>query len=577
MSNFLVSARKYRPDVFDSVVGQPSVTHTLKSAIHSGQVAHAYLFCGPRGVGKTTCARIFAKTLNCFNRTAETEACDNCESCLAVRESRSFNIHELDAASNNSIEDIRMLIEKVRILPQVGKYSIYIIDEVHMLSQSAFNAFLKTLEEPPPHAIFILATTEKHKIIPTILSRCQIFDFHRIKVSDIGQYLKKVADNEHITTEDEALNIIALKADGSMRDALSIFDQVASFSNRNITYKEVIENLNILDYEYYFRLTDFLLQHDVPQCLLLFDEVLNFGFDGLNFISGFSTHLRDLLVCRDPNTARLLEVSDSLGERYRSQASATPADFIVEALEICNQCELGFKVARNQRLHIEITLIRLASLQTEKKKRTDASLKLAVPPIPQATLVSKPPAVSPKDDPAAGRPVDLPKPHSKPIVPAQANISISQALRKMGQSQVNEPDENAMQQQETEVGEPSGELHADEILGLLALFAESIRTDRPRWAGALRGIKIQITGPSTLQIGLSNKAQLDDFNRTLASDMQQYLTGKLKIRLKIEAILQDADEKTYTRLYTPEDKFQYLNNKNSELSRLKQMLNLELE
>ncbi|HEX2395281.1 MAG TPA: DNA polymerase III subunit gamma/tau, partial [Bacteroidales bacterium] len=293
MSNYVVSARKHRPDHFDAVVGQPSVSNTLKNAIRSGQVAHAYLFCGPRGVGKTTCARIYAKTLNCLNRTANTEACNECESCKAFNESRSFNIHELDAASNNSIEDIRSLIEKVRILPQLGKYSIYIIDEVHMLSASAFNAFLKTLEEPPPHAIFILATTEKHKIIPTILSRCQVFDFHRIRLEDIANYLAKVASAENIAFEEEALNVIALKADGAMRDALSIFDQVASFSNRNITYQEVLDNLNVLDYEYYFRMTSFFLEAAADKTLLLFNEILQKGFDGQNFIGGLSSHLRD--------------------------------------------------------------------------------------------------------------------------------------------------------------------------------------------------------------------------------------------------------------------------------------------
>jgi DNA polymerase-3 subunit gamma/tau len=307
MSDFIVSARKYRPSTFMSVVGQHAVTNTLKNAIKTNHIAHAYLFCGPRGVGKTTCARIFAKTLNCLNRTSETEACNECESCKAFNESRSYNIHELDAASNNSVDDIRSLIDKVRIPPQIGKYSIYIIDEVHMLSQTAFNAFLKTLEEPPAHAIFILATTEKHKIIPTILSRCQIFDFHRIRIEDSVQYLEYISRNESVSYEPEALSVIAQKADGGMRDALSIYDQMVSFVGSNLTYKGVIESLNVLDYEYYFRLVDAFLQHDVSSALLLFNEILDKGFDGQNFIGGLSSHLRDLLVCKDPVTLPLLE------------------------------------------------------------------------------------------------------------------------------------------------------------------------------------------------------------------------------------------------------------------------------
>ena len=381
MSNFLVSARKYRPVNFDTVVGQPAISNTLKSAIRSGQVAHAYLFCGPRGVGKTTCARIFAKTLNCFNLSESIEACEQCESCKSFNESRSYNIHELDAASNNSVDDIRSLIDKVRILPQVGKYSIYIIDEVHMLSQSAFNAFLKTLEEPPAHAIFILATTEKHKIIPTILSRCQIFDFNRIRVEDIVGYLSHVAKLEDISYEEEALNVIALKADGAMRDALSIFDQVASFSQKNITYAEVLENLNVLDYEYYFKVTDAFLKQDAAGALVIFDEILQRGFDGQNFIGGLSSHLRDLLVCKDASTVQLLEVSDSLKARYRQQAMVCESDFLFQALVICDQCELTYKSSKNQRLHVEISLIRLCNLQAQKKNLNSEQPALNIPDI----------------------------------------------------------------------------------------------------------------------------------------------------------------------------------------------------
>ena len=327
MENFIVSARKYRPDSFDTVVAQSSITGTLKNAIKKSQLAHAYLFCGPRGIGKTTCARIFAKTINCSNLSHEVEACNECESCKAFNSSRSFNIHELDAASNNSVEDIRSLIDQVRIPPQVGKYSVYIIDEVHMLSSQAFNAFLKTLEEPPKHAIFILATTEKHKIIPTILSRCQIFDFNRISVSDITAHLEYVAKKEGVSAENEALNVIAQKADGAMRDALSIFDQVVSFSGKDITYQNVISNLNVLDYDYYFRLVDHFLKNEVADVLLIFDEILNHGFDGHHFITGLCSHLRDLLVCSDKQTVQLLEVGGEIRERYKVQAATCPADF----------------------------------------------------------------------------------------------------------------------------------------------------------------------------------------------------------------------------------------------------------
>jgi DNA polymerase III subunit gamma/tau len=367
MENFIVSARKYRPDSFDTVVAQSSITTTLKNAIKNNQLAHAYLFCGPRGVGKTTCARIFAKTINCSNLSSEVEACNACESCKAFNTSRSFNIHELDAASNNSVDDIRVLIDQVRIPPQVGKYSVYIIDEVHMLSSQAFNAFLKTLEEPPKHAIFILATTEKHKIIPTILSRCQIFDFNRIGISDIAGHLEYVAKNEGVNIEKEALNIIAQKADGAMRDALSIFDQIVSFSGKEITYQDVISNLNVLDYDYYFRLVEHFLKNEVPDVLMIFDDILNHGFDGHHFITGLSSHLRNLLVCKDPVTVQLLEVGGEIKERYKVQASVCNSDFLLKALEISNECDMQYKISQNKRLLVELALVRIAQLTLKKK------------------------------------------------------------------------------------------------------------------------------------------------------------------------------------------------------------------
>ena len=362
MENYIVSARKYRPATFESVVGQHALTITLKNAIATGKLAHAYLFCGPRGVGKTTCARIFAKTINCQTPTAEGEACNQCESCLAFNEQRSYNIHELDAASNNSVEDIRSLIEQVRIPPQIGKYKVYIIDEVHMLSQAAFNAFLKTLEEPPHHAIFILATTEKHKILPTILSRCQIYDFNRIGIKDTIDHLQYVAKLEHINAEPEALTVIAQKADGGMRDALSIFDQVVSFTGGNITYKSVIENLNVLDYEYYFKLTDLLLENKVPESMLLFNDVLKKGFDGSHFITGLSSHFRDLLVSKDPSTLQLLEVGAGIRDRYKEQAQKCDQKFLYRAMKLCNDCDLNYRASKNKRLLVELTLIQCAQL-----------------------------------------------------------------------------------------------------------------------------------------------------------------------------------------------------------------------
>lgn len=362
MENYIVSARKYRPDTFESVVAQKSLTTTLKNAIHSGKLAHAYLFCGPRGVGKTTCARIFAKTINCQNPTSEGEPCNQCESCRSFNSQRSYSIYELDAASNNSVEDIRSLNEQVRIPPQVGKYKVYIIDEVHMLSQAAFNAFLKTLEEPPAHAIFILATTEKHKIIPTILSRCQIYDFSRIESGDIIGHLQNIAAKEGINTEYEALRIIAQKSDGCMRDALSLFDQMASFTQGDLTYSKVIESLNVLDYEYYFRVTDFILDKNISQSLLLFNEVVNKGFEGNIFIEGMASHLRDLLVNGDPATAPLFEGSEELRSRYTEQAKRCSAKMIFKAIKICNNCGMNYRTSRNKRLLVELALIEMSQI-----------------------------------------------------------------------------------------------------------------------------------------------------------------------------------------------------------------------
>ena len=416
MENYIVSARKYRPSTFRSVVGQRALTTTLKHAIEHNKLAHAYLFCGPRGVGKTSCARIFAKTINCLHPTADGEACNECESCRAFNEQRSYNIHELDAASNNSVDDIRTLIDQVRIPPPIGKYKVFIIDEVHMLTTAAFNAFLKTLEEPPHHALFILATTEKHKVLPTILSRCQIYDFNRISIADMVEHLTYVASCEGVETEPEALNVIAQKADGGMRDALSIFDQVVSFTNGHITYQAVIDNLNVLDYEYYFRLTEAILGGNVRAALLILNEILGKGFDGQNFITGLASHFRDLLVCRDEATLVLFEVGASIRERYKAMAKLCADKWLFRAIGLANGCDLNYKVSRNKRLLLELTLIQLCQLtQVEESKKK----ALIEPLAPAASAPAAAPQPKPAQ-PAASRPVTTAVPPSAQPTPPSA-------------------------------------------------------------------------------------------------------------------------------------------------------------
>ena len=382
MENFIVSARKYRPSTFESVVGQHAITSTLQNAIRNNTLAQAFLFCGPRGVGKTTCARIMAKTINCLHPTDDMEACNECESCVSFNNNTSFNIFELDAASNSGVDDIRALIDQVRIPPQIGKYKVYIIDEVHMLSGAAFNAFLKTLEEPPAYAKFILATTEKHKILPTILSRCQIFDFKRITVEDITKHLQNIAAKEGVTAEEEALNIIAQKADGALRDALSIFDQMVSFSGNNITYKDVIANLNVLDYEYYFGMVENILANDINSILLLLNEVINKGFDPQNFIQGMANHLRNLLLGKDQRVVDLMEVSSQLKARYTKQAERCSTEFLLKSLDIANECDINFRSANNKRLHLEVALMKMVSkVESEKPKVENKVVNNPVSPV----------------------------------------------------------------------------------------------------------------------------------------------------------------------------------------------------
>jgi len=400
MSNFVVSARKYRPTRFDEVVGQQHVSQTLKNALQNDHLAHAFLFCGPRGVGKTTCARILAKVLNCENPTDDFEPCGACHSCQTFNANASFNITELDAASNNSVEHIRALIEQVRFQPQQGKYKVFIIDEVHMLSQQAFNAFLKTLEEPPPYAIFILATTEKHKIIPTILSRCQIFDFRRIQVQDMVAHLQGICEEEKIEADADALNIIGQKADGALRDALSIFDRITSFSSDKITYEDVIENLNVLDYDYYFQIGEAMMLEDRSRIMLLFDEILRKGFDGDIFINGLAEHLRNILVCKDPATLELMEVSGTLRERYQQQAQHMPTQTVLTALNLANDCDLGYRLARNKRLHVEMALLKMAYIN----RAFQLAEGTAIPPEPEKKTADRTVA-PPKPKEAAPQPI----------------------------------------------------------------------------------------------------------------------------------------------------------------------------
>lgn len=563
MSDFIVSARKYRPSTFVSVIGQHAVTNTLKNAIRTNHIAHAYLFCGPRGVGKTTCARIFAKTLNCLNRTPDTEACNECESCKAFNESRSYNIHELDAASNNSVEDIRSLIDQVRIPPQIGKYSIYIIDEVHMLSQQAFNAFLKTLEEPPAHAIFILATTEKHKIIPTILSRCQIFDFHRIRIEDSVQYLEYISKNESVTFEAEALNVIAQKADGGMRDALSIYDQMVSFVGSNLTYKGVIESLNVLDYEYYFRLVDAFLKHDVSTALLIFNEILDKGFDGHNFIGGLSSHLRDLLVCKDPVTLQLLEVSPAVREQYKAQAARCQSDFIFEALNICNQCDLQYKISKNQRLHVELALIQLSNIDPEKKNSRPE-------PAPAKTNNNLN-ADDKKVTPTNGSDKPIPSPAARPSTPSLKDAlkgSYSKPVTR--EKEVNEipvpvtPQENANQP-----------VTQEQLEKAWKNYAENLKSDEPRMYSTLVSYQPVLKEDNLIGFAVSNPLQ-EEAILNIKTNLLTYLRKNLN-NFSLDIVTSITEKIESNKLYTAEEKFEHMAKKNPDLLKLRQQFNLDFE
>ncbi|HEY0669626.1 MAG TPA: DNA polymerase III subunit gamma/tau, partial [Sphingobacteriaceae bacterium] len=594
MENFLVSARKYRPATFETVVGQLHITNTLKNAIKNNQLAQAFLFCGPRGVGKTTCARILAKTINCQNLGSDFEACGECESCRSFQQGNSFNFHELDAASNNSVDDIRSLIEQVRIPPQAGKFKTYIIDEVHMLSQAAFNAFLKTLEEPPSYAIFILATTEKHKILPTILSRCQIFDFNRIRVEDIAGHLSTIASKEGIQYDNDGLHLIAQKADGGLRDALSMFDQIVSFSNKNVSYKAVIDNLNILDYDYYFQLTDALLAQRIPDTLLLFDDILSNGFDGNHFITGLAAHFRNLLVSKDTVTLKLLEVSEGIKQKYLQQAEASSSSFLLSALNIANQCDLNYKTSRNQRLQVELALIKMAhinsvinlsslpaidaSLQPEGLKKKPETLAPAPAVPPQETPVKVPVTINePSTGPSIAlepepEPIRAPEEKPKPVLNGsllKASASIIPDLKTLS-------DPNAKKEEDKPDyirGEQRNEFTSDKFLEIWNEYAESIKK-----AGKINLFTIMTANAPFLkenfiiEVVIENKIQETQLMMEKI-DLLNFLRVELQ-NFAIEIETRQAEQNTKRKLYTSTEKYQHMVEKNPNLEEFRKRFNL---
>ena len=607
MERFIVSARKYRPTSFETLIGQENIARTLKNSILKNQLAHAYLFCGPRGVGKTTSARIFAKTINCLNLSEEMDPCGVCESCKAFDESRSFSIHELDAASNNSVDDIRQLNEKVRIPPQIGKYSVYIIDEVHMLSQAAFNAFLKTLEEPPAHAIFILATTEKHKIIPTILSRCQTYDFNRISVEDIVKNLTIIAEREKITIDSEAMHIIARKADGAMRDALTLFDQSVAFCGETITYEQVITNLNVLDYEYYIRLTDFLTEGNHLEPLIIFDEILSRGFNALHFIGGLSTHLRDLLICKDPKSARLLELAPSLIERYKQQASRTSLEFLYNALNITTACEATYKASGNQRLHIEFALVRLSRINLPAQQPAEIIAPPAAKSVSAPAPVSAPvqtPVLTPVETPVqtsapapeAEQPVIEParpvKEAEQPVKePARPVKEAEQPVKESAQPET--PDykrtmsikgmmKKAVEQNAQVIRDTPKEIGTEpfdmEKLEKVWIAMAESEMGLKRLATAISDTKPVISDDTKIHFRVSNDLQRDWIVKNCKLRLESFLQEKLdnrNVSLLVEVVT--AEESGDNKLYMPEQKAGFLLEKHPELRELQKDIKLELK
>ena len=591
MENYIVSARKYRPLTFDSVVGQRALTTTLKNAIASGKLAHAYLFCGPRGVGKTTCARIFARTINCLTPTETGEACGNCESCKAFEQHRSFNIHELDAASNNSVEDIRSLIEQVRMPPQVGRYKVFIIDEVHMLSTAAFNAFLKTLEEPPAHAIFILATTEKHKILPTILSRCQIYDFNRMEVADIVGHLKHVAQQEGYDYEEEALSVIARKADGGMRDALSIFDQVAGYAEGHMTYRKVIEDLNVLDYDYYFKIVDQMLGKNIPAVMLTLNEILSKGFAANHFISGFASHLRDLLVSRDAQTLPLLEVSETVRTRYSEQAAKCRPQFLYRALRICNDCDLNYRTSSNKRLLVELTLIQVAQAVDDDEAGCGLGPTKILKPLFAAIAPAAAAPQAPKAQPAATtqqRPsatpaaatapsATLPVANTQNTAAAQHHVrpvSLSISATKMQQRRKQANSANLDQARRIVINEVQP-FEWKDLSYQWYRFAMELPQEQNAIAGRMKNMRPQLMDNFVVEVPVENDQVLMLMN-SIRDDLVCYLrmglhNGKVDVRFRIIQA-----EEAKKRAYTRQEQLAAMLEKSPGLAVLKNTLNLEL-
>ena len=562
MNDYIVSARKYRPQTFESVVGQQALTQTLQNAIRQDRLAHAYLFCGPRGVGKTTCARIFAKTINCLNPQNGHDACNECESCKAFNEQRSFNIHELDAASNNSVEDIRNLIDQVRVPPQIGKYSVYIIDEVHMLSAGAFNALLKTLEEPPSYAIFILATTEKHKVLPTILSRCQVYDFNRITVPDTIAYLQKVAANEGITVSEEALNVVAQKADGGMRDALSIFDQLVAFCGSEITYERTIEVLNVLNADYYFSLVDNALAHNVAGALMLFNDVLNHGFDAGHFVTGFAQHLRDVLVSKDPITLPLLETGDSIRARYAEQAKRCHPVWLFMALDILNTCDINYRTARNKRLTVELALVKLCQLGVQATV-TQTAQPAAKPAAP--TAAPKPEA--PKAAEPAAPQAEAPKPAaSAPKIP-KLGLGLGPKKEPNGNDQT--PAAQAATQEETNRPFTADQLR-DAWVGLAASHKEELRLKE-----LIENYIPHLTDESTAEIQMPNPWQMDEMRKAMPKLIVQLRKTLHNSQLTIHVT--QAEYKREQMAFTAEEKYALMVEQNPALAQLKERLDLQID
>jgi len=604
MDNFIVSARKYRPVTFDSVVGQQHITSTLKNAIHNQQLAQAFLFCGPRGVGKTTCARILAKTINCENITAESEACGVCDSCVSFQAGTSFSIHELDAASNNSVDDIRSLIEQVRIPPQTGRYKIYIIDEVHMLSQAAFNAFLKTLEEPPSYAIFILATTEKHKILPTILSRCQIFDFNRIRVADMSTHLAGIAEKEGISFEVDGLHVIAQKADGGLRDALSMFDQITSFSNRQVSYQAVIDNLNILDYDYYFQLLTAIAAEDAAEALLILDQVLNRGFDGGHFIAGLSNHLRNLLVTKEPKTLKLLEVSDNIKKRYHEQSAQLSTGLLLSALNIANQCEIGYKTSKNQRLQVELALLKMCHLSTAiqlgvngiptaavdvKKKRPDSVIPASTT---AATAVAVNETVGVKTASSAAVPSSSGTPVPHPPVAASASPNKPTAAKKSFTSgkgwgsvktSVALPSLETVFQEKEKVAEAENDLVQGNAFNEVTFanfmekwntLAEKMKAENRITIYTIMTANAPRLIGTTIEIDVENMVQSDQLKEGKI-DLLNYLRVALQ-NFSLDIQTKQIEQTVSRRPYTAQEKYQVMAAKNPALETLRKTFNLGL-